>query len=93
MLFTTSQREKKYWKNIACECRHSKKAKTEGFGSTLPQYLSNPRTKFPLKFTFAWSISVLLPTGKKAKTISFKVFKITDLKNLQQETTKGTLRA
>ena len=30
---------------------------------------------------------------KKAKTISFKVFKITHFKNLQQETTtKGTLR-
>ena len=35
---------------------------------------------------------VLLSTGKKAKTISLKVFKITDFKKLQQETTKGTLR-
>ena len=35
---------------------------------------------------------VLISTDKKVKTISLKVFKITNFKNLQQETTKGTLR-
>ena len=34
---------------------------------------------------------VLLSTDKKAKTVSLKVFKIMNFKNLQQETTKGTL--
>ena len=35
---------------------------------------------------------VLLSTDKKPKTISLKVFKITDFKSFQQETAKGTLR-
>ena len=35
---------------------------------------------------------VLLSTDKKANTISLKVFKISDFKNLQQETKKGTPR-
>ena len=35
---------------------------------------------------------VLISTDKKVKTISLKVFKIRNFKNLQQETTKGTLR-
>ena len=30
LLFTTGQREKKYWTNI-CECRRSKKVKHSGF--------------------------------------------------------------
>ena len=34
---------------------------------------------------------VLLSTDK-TKTISLKVFKITDFKSFQQETAKGTLR-
>ena len=38
------------------------------------------------------SIFVLLLTVKKAQAISLKVFKITDFKSLQQETTKGTHR-
>ena len=30
-LFTTGKREKKYWKNIICDCRRSKKVKNSGF--------------------------------------------------------------
>ena len=67
--------------------------KTAGLGSILPQYLPNPKNEFPVKFTFTWTIFVLLSTDKKAKTISLKVFKITDFKNLQQETTNYTLRS
>ena len=57
------------------------------YGSTLRQYLPNPISKFPVKFTFTYSIFVLLSTDKKAKTISLNVFKIT-----KSKTTKGTLR-
>ena len=60
-------------------------------GSTLPQYLPNPKSKIPVKFAFTWSIFVLLSNDKKAKTISLKIFKKEDFKNLQQETAKGTL--
>ena len=35
---------------------------------------------------------LLLSTDKKTETVSLKIFKIIDFKNLQQETTKGTLR-
>ena len=48
-----------------------------GSGSTLPQYLPNPKSKFPVKFIFTKSIFVLPSTDKKAKTLSLKVFKIT----------------
>ena len=61
-------------------------------GSTLPQYLPNPKSKIPVKFVFTWSIFVLLSNDKKAKMISLKIFKKVDFKNLQQETAKGTLR-
>ena len=69
-----------------------KRWKTEGSGSTLPQYLPNPKSKLRIKFIFAESILALLATEKKAKTLSLKVFEIMDFKNLQQETTKSTLR-
>ena len=63
-----------------------------GSGNTLPQYLPNLKNNFPLKFIFTQSIYVLLSTDKKAKAMSLKVLKIMDFKNLQQETTKGTMR-
>ena len=65
---------------------------TVGSGTNLPQYLPNPKNKFPVKFIFTKSIFVLRSTGKKAKTISLKVFKIMAFKNWQQETTKDTMR-
>ena len=61
-------------------------------GSTLPQYLPNPKSKSSVKSTFTWSIFVLLSNDKKAKTISSKIFKKVDFKILQQKTAKGTLR-
>ena len=61
-------------------------------GSTLPQYLPNPKSEIPVKFVFTWSIFVLLSNDKKAKTISLKIFIKVDFKNLQKETAKGTLR-
>ena len=62
-----------------------KRWKTASSRSTLPQYLPNPKSKFPVKFIYTESIFDLL-------SISLKVLKIPDFKNLQQETTKGTLR-
>ena len=56
------------------------------------QYLPNRKSTFSVKFIFTYGIFVLLSTHKKAKTISWKLFKTMDFKNLQQETTKGTLR-
>ena len=57
--------------------------KTGGSGSNLPQYLPNSKNKFPVKIIFTQSIFVLLSTDKKAKTISLKVFEITEFKNTQ----------
>ena len=64
--------------------------KTAGSGSALPQYLPNPKSKFP----YLWKVylSYFLSTVKKAQAILLKVFKITDFKSLQQENTKGTPR-
>ena len=45
-----------------------------------------------VKFIITLSIFVLLSTDNKAKKISSKVFKITELKNLHQEIIKDTLR-
>ena len=66
---------------------------TAGSWTTLPQYLPNPKNKFPVKFIFTYSVFVLLSTGKKTKTISLKVFKIIAFENWQKETKKGTLRS
>ena len=77
---------------VSAGLRWKTRTKTADSGSTISQNLPNPKNKFPAKFIFTSSIFVLLLTDKKAKTISLKVFKITDFKNLQQETAKGTLR-
>ena len=51
LLFTTSQCEKNIEKkHVNADAR--KRWKTEGSGSTLPQYLPKPKSKFPLKFIF-----------------------------------------
>ena len=63
LIFTTGQREKKYWmlrvnvkknieKTLFVSAVTQKMWKTVGSGSTLPQYLSNRKSKFPLKFIF-----------------------------------------
>ena len=93
LLFTTGQREKNIEKTLFVSAGAQKRWKIAGSGGNLPQYLPSPKSKFPVKFIFTKSIFVLFSTDKKrAKTISLKVFKITEFKNLHQETTKGTLR-
>ena len=62
--------------------------KTVSSGSTLPQFLPNPNSKFPVKFIFTQSILVLLSNDKNTKAISLKVYKKMDFKNSQQETGK-----
>ena len=89
-LFTTGQFEKNIEKTLFVSAGTQKRWKTAGSWSTLSQYLLNPKCTFPVKFIFTYSIFVLLSPDKKFKTISFKVFKITEFKNLYQETTKGT---
>ena len=71
---------------------HKKRIRAAGSRNTLPQYLPNPKNKFPVKCIFTSSIFVLHSTNKKAETTALEVFKIMDLEKLQQETTKGTLR-
>ena len=83
LIFTTGQREKNIEKTLFMSAVTQKMWKTAGSGSTLPQYLSN------LYLHKVYLSYFKLP---KAKTISWKVFKITDSKDLQQELTKGTLR-
>ena len=86
LLFTTGQHEKNIEKTLIVSAGAQTRWKAAGSGSTLPQYLPNPKSKVPAKLIFTKSIFVLLSTDKKA------IFKITKFKNLYQETTKGTLR-
>ena len=51
-LFTTSQREKDIEKTLFVSADTQKMWKTAGSGSTLPQYLPNHKSKFPVKFIF-----------------------------------------
>ena len=47
------QREKNIEKNtLFASAGAQKRWKTAGSGSTLPQYLRNPKSKFPAKFIF-----------------------------------------
>ena len=52
LLFITSQREKNIDKTFSVSEGAQKRWKTVGPGSTLPQYLPDPKSKFPVKFTF-----------------------------------------
>ena len=76
MSFINSQRGNNIDRTFCVSAGAQKGWATAGSGSTLPQYLPNPITKFPVKFIFTSSIFVLLPNGKEAKAISLKVFKI-----------------
>ena len=59
LLFTMGQLEKNIEKTLFVSAGTLKK----GSGSALPQYLPNPKSKFPVKFIFsAQSIFVLLFT-------------------------------
>ena len=53
LLFITSQREKNIVKKTFSVSEGAQKRwKTVGPGSTLPQYLPDPKSKFPVKFIF-----------------------------------------
>ena len=52
LLFTTGQREKNIEKILFVSACAQKRSKTTGSGSILPQYLPNPKSKFPVKFIF-----------------------------------------
>ena len=47
---TTSQREKNIGETLFVIAGTQEKWKTTGSGSPLPQYLPNPKTRFPAKF-------------------------------------------
>ena len=91
--FTKFQCKKKIERTFFSSVSTQKRWETAGSGATLPQYLPNPKNKFPVKFIFTYSVFVLLSTGKKTKTISLKVFTIIAFENWQKETKKGTLRS
>ena len=44
-----------------------------GSGNALPQYLPNFKNTIPVKSIFTLSMSILLTSDKKAKTISLNV--------------------
>ena len=52
LLFTKGQREKNIEKTLFVSAGAQKRWKTAGSGSTLPEYLPNPKSKFPVKFIF-----------------------------------------
>ena len=60
--FTKCQREKILFVSAGAQ----KRWKAAGSRSTSPQYLPNPKIKFPVKFTFTQNIFVLLSTDKKS---------------------------
>ena len=91
--FTKFQCKKRIERTFFSSVSTQKRWETAGSGATLPQYLPNPKNKFPVKFIFTYSVFVLLSTGKKTKTISLKVFTIIAFENWQKETKKGTLRS
>ena len=72
--FTKSQHGKNIERTFLVKAGAQKGWETVGFGNTLPQYLPNPKNKFPVKFIYTWSIFAFLSTGKKTKTISIKEF-------------------
>ena len=66
-LFTKGQQEKNIEKTLFVSAGAQKRWKTAGWGSALPLYLPNPKSKLPVKFIFILSIFVLLSTNKKPK--------------------------
>ena len=88
--FTKSQRGKNIERTFFVSAGAQKGWEIAGSGNILQQYLSNPKNKFSVKCIFMLNIFVLLSTGKKARTISLKVFKIMAFKNWQQNLTTVT---
>ena len=67
-----------YWKSmwkkkIFASAGTQKGWRTVGSGNALPQYLPNFKNTIPVKSIFTLSISILLASDKKAKTISLNV--------------------
>ena len=58
LLFTMGQCEKNTDKAFV-SADVQKRWKTAGSGSTLPQYIPNPKSKFPVNFIFTMYCSVL----------------------------------
>ena len=52
LLFTTGKREKNIEKTLIVSAGTQKRWKTADSGSTLLQYLPNPKSKFQVKFIF-----------------------------------------
>ena len=52
LLFTTGQREKNIEETLFVSASVQKMSKAACSGSTLPQYLPNPKSKFPVKSIF-----------------------------------------
>ena len=50
--FTKSQRDKNFERTFFINAGAQKGWKTVGSGNTLPQYIPNPKNKFPVKFVF-----------------------------------------
>ena len=75
LLFIISQHEISIEKVFFLSAGAQKGWVTAGSGNTLPQYLPNPKVKFPVKFIFTLSIFALLLTHRKGKTISLRIFK------------------
>ena len=74
LLSTESQCEKKKWKKKLFVSAGTQKGwRTVGSGNALPQYLPNFKNTIPVKSIFTLSMSILLTSDKKAKTISLNV--------------------
>ena len=57
--FTKCQRKKNVERKLLVSAGAQKGWERANLGTTLPQYPPNPENKFPVKFTFTWSIFVL----------------------------------
>ena len=74
LLSTESQCEKKMKKKKLFVSAGTQKGwRTVGSGNALPQYLPNFKNTIPVKSIFTLSMSILLTSDKKAKTISLNV--------------------
>ena len=67
------EKKKKWKKKLFVSAGTQKGWRTVGSGNALPQYLPNFKNTIPVKSIFTLSISILLASDKKAKTISLNV--------------------
>ena len=61
------QREKNIKKTLFVSAGAQKMLKTLAFGSILPQYLPNPKSKFPIKFIYTKVYLSYFQLTKKTK--------------------------